>query len=86
MKKNHFSLTVAAFILAVLLRLHEATIVAYSGTDNEQPLSKIAIHKATLALSDSASVKAKPYVLGLGVGKKFGVHYVIRFIGLFSPV
>lgn len=66
MKKNHFSLTLAAFILAVLLRLHEATIVAYSGTDNEQPLSKIAIRKATLALSDSASVKAKPYVLGLG--------------------
>lgn len=66
MKKNHFSLTLAAFILAVLLRLHEATIVAYSGTDNEQPLSKIAIHKATLALSDSASVKAKPCVLGLG--------------------
>ncbi|XP_075486985.1 putative inactive purple acid phosphatase 27 [Primulina tabacum] len=64
-KKNHFWLAVAALMLAVLLRLNEATIVACSGTDNEQPLSKIAIHKATLALSDSASVKAKPYVLGL---------------------
>nr|GMD08058.1 probable inactive purple acid phosphatase 27 [Ipomoea batatas]GME20455.1 probable inactive purple acid phosphatase 27 [Ipomoea batatas] len=31
----------------------------------EQPLSKIAIHKAVLALRDSASIQAKPDLLGL---------------------
>ncbi|CAI9093360.1 OLC1v1028847C1 [Oldenlandia corymbosa var. corymbosa] len=30
-----------------------------------QPLSKIAIHKATVALTNSASIKASPFVLGL---------------------
>lgn len=33
----------------------------------EQPLSKIAIHKAILSLTDSASIKAKPLRLGHNV-------------------
>ena len=33
----------------------------------EQPLSKIEIHKTTLALSNSASIKAHPSVLGVKV-------------------
>ena len=34
-----------------------------------QPLSKIAIQKTTLALTDSAAIKASPIVLGLKVIK-----------------
>lgn len=36
-----------------------------SGGIGEQPLSKIAIHKAVFALSESASIKAQPILLGL---------------------
>ncbi|KAK9278222.1 hypothetical protein L1049_027784 [Liquidambar formosana] len=59
----------------------------------EQPLSKIAIHKATLALHDSASVRAHPLVLGL---KGEDTEWVIvnleypnpsedDWVGVFSP-
>ena len=33
----------------------------------EQPLAKIAIHKAVFALHKSASIRAKPFLLGLKV-------------------
>lgn len=46
----------------------------------EQPLSKIAIHKATLALNDSSSIKAYPSLLGSKV-KKF-IHYMLNGIGI----
>lgn len=48
-----------------------------------QPLSKIAIHKTILSLSDSAAIKASPLVLGLKVISvtfpKFGYSPTIRF-------
>lgn len=37
------------------------------GHIGEQPLSRIAIHKATPALHDSASISASPVLLGLKV-------------------
>ncbi|KAL6558788.1 putative inactive purple acid phosphatase 27 [Orobanche minor] len=59
----------------------------------EQPLSNIAIHKATLALSDSASVKAHP--LRLGLNGEDSASVVVEFendepsnddwIAVFSP-
>lgn len=37
----------------------------------EQPLSKIAIHKAIAAFHDSASIRAHPVLLGLKVTRQF---------------
>ncbi|KAF3774233.1 putative inactive purple acid phosphatase 24 [Nymphaea thermarum] len=59
----------------------------------EQPLSKIAIHKAMLALDESAHIKASPLVLGLKgenmewVTLKFSYPNasVDDWIGVFSP-
>lgn len=47
-----------------------------------QPLSKIAIHKATAALRDSVSVKASPYVLGLQVASRILLHLFFFFFHL----
>ena len=33
----------------------------------DQPLSQIAIHKATFAISDSASIRARPSIIGTKV-------------------
>lgn len=49
-------------IIFMLLRNCESNII-----QGEQPLSKIAIHKATYALADSSSIKAYPSFLGLKV-------------------
>lgn len=45
----------------------------------EQALSKIAIHRVSLALRDSSSIKASPFVLGLKV-------MYLRLIGIVSDV
>ncbi|KAL1569810.1 putative inactive purple acid phosphatase 27, variant 2 [Salvia divinorum] len=59
MMKEGMIVDVASVTLLLLLSisLSECSI-------GEQPLSKIAIHKATLSLRDSASIKAKPRRLG----------------------
>lgn len=36
----------------------------------EQPLAKIAIHKSVIALHESASIHASPFILGIKVKKK----------------
>ncbi|KAL5815024.1 hypothetical protein ACOSQ3_025823 [Xanthoceras sorbifolium] len=60
------SLKMAVF-LSVLL-CFAATIISSAWADfneiGEQPLSKIAIHKTVLALRDSASIRACPFLLG----------------------
>ncbi|KAL0329422.1 UNVERIFIED_CONTAM: putative inactive purple acid phosphatase 27 [Sesamum radiatum] len=92
MKKNHFLLRVVVLILSLLISFNGAAVLAHSAV-GEQPLSKIAIHKAVLALRDSASIKASPLVLGLN-GDNTG-WVVVEFendepsnddwIGVFSP-
>ena len=49
---------------AVLVHALACADVLHAG---EQPLSRIAIRRATAAVVDSASVKARPAVLGLKV-------------------
>ncbi|CAK9148703.1 unnamed protein product [Ilex paraguariensis] len=59
---------VAVLLLAVgVLELGPASAIhsVIGGAIGEQPLSKIAIHKVTLALNESASIKAYPLLLGL---------------------
>ena len=61
-----FRNSIAVIIVAVLL-------VQFAAAHNskphagEQPLSKIAIHRAVLALHENASIKATPVVLGTKV-------------------
>ncbi len=50
-------------VLAYIVVIGCATIAR----GDEQPLSRIAIERATVAAVDSASVKAQPTVLGLKV-------------------
>lgn len=59
------------FLILGLTNLGSAC--ANIGGFGEQPLSKIAIEKATLNLHDSASVKAFPPVIGLQV--RTSVYY-----------
>jgi len=49
------------FSLLVLATFQQAV------SDEHQPLSKLAIHKTTLALDERAYIKATPNVLGLTV-------------------
>ncbi|KAI3469193.1 hypothetical protein Pfo_025856 [Paulownia fortunei] len=92
MKKNHFLLRVEVFLFSLLLSFNGVAVLAHSAI-GEQPLSKIAIDKTTLALRDSASIKASPLVLGLNGEDTEWV--VVEFendepsndnwIGVFSP-
>ncbi|KAL5759365.1 hypothetical protein ACOSP7_017889 [Xanthoceras sorbifolium] len=74
-------------ILSVLVSLQVAT------SHGDQPLSRIAIHKATFALNEHASVKASPSILGLkGQNSEWvTVEFsspnpsVDDWIGVFSP-
>lgn len=52
-------------ILSLTCLLNWDRITAHENGLGEQPLSKIAIHKATLELHNSASIKAYPSILGL---------------------
>lgn len=51
-------------VLGILLGLLGHSMARLNG---EQPLSNIAVHKATFALNDLAYVKASPVLLGLKV-------------------
>jgi acid phosphatase type 7 len=59
--------------MGLLVALWEvlASVLACAGVlhAGEQPLSRIAIRRATVAVADSASVKARPAVLGLKVSR-----------------
>ncbi|XP_047310384.1 probable inactive purple acid phosphatase 27 [Impatiens glandulifera] len=83
-------------ILLFLLFLSSSFLVSAqkgSISGGEQPLSKIAIHKATVSLHNSASVKAFPLVLGLNGRDTEWVKVVIKYanpskddwVAVFSP-
>ncbi|XP_058070415.1 probable inactive purple acid phosphatase 1 [Magnolia sinica] len=79
----------------ILLGVLLGTIVCFGEPqpNGEQPLSKIAIHKATFALHDLAYVKASPLVLGLKGKNADWVNLQFScpnpsnddWIGVFSP-
>lgn len=54
-------------LVIILVVFFTSTSAAQTSIIGEQPLSRIAIHKAVYALSDSSSIKAYPYLLGLKV-------------------
>jgi hypothetical protein len=56
-------------MIVLLLCLQILGLASAHGSvgDAMHPLSKINIHKATLALRDSVSIKASPLILGLKV-------------------
>jgi hypothetical protein len=68
------------FVLLGLVGFGLGLVSADNDGFGEQPLSKIAIHKATLALNDSSSINAHPSLLGLKV-KNF-IHYMLSGIGI----
>lgn len=61
------------FSVVVLFLLGFRTSSAFCdvGSTEEQPLSKIAMHKVTLGLRESVTIRASPVVLGLQVLKNF---------------
>lgn len=64
-------------IMVFLLFVSNFTIYASAHTSvDEQPLSKIAVHKAIFALRDSAAIRAYPPVLGLKVTPPPPVYFV----------
>lgn len=73
MKKKMILLMIMVFLLFV----SNFTIYASAHTSvDEQPLSKIAVHKAIFALRDSAAIRAYPPVLGLKVTPPPPVYFV----------
>ncbi|KAG8374522.1 hypothetical protein BUALT_Bualt10G0003700 [Buddleja alternifolia] len=56
---------VVLVVLSLVLGGTIPSVVLAHSAIGDQPLSKIAIHKTTLAIKDSASIKASPLVLGL---------------------
>jgi hypothetical protein len=66
--------SISLAILFVLTTLHEAW------SHGDQPLSKIAVHKASLALQDHAYVKTSPTILGLKVS--FNSAMLLFFISI----
>ncbi|XP_019232207.1 PREDICTED: probable inactive purple acid phosphatase 27 [Nicotiana attenuata] len=78
----------AKLIFVLLGSLYVAS--AHSG---EQPLSNIAIHRATVALQDSVAIKAYPFILGAKGGDTEWVTVDIEhpkpshddWVGVFSP-
>lgn len=77
-------------VLGILLSL---TGFSKAKLNGEQPLSKVAIHKATLALDDLAYIKASPAILGSKGGNTEWVNVQFSYrnrsnddwIGVFSP-
>lgn len=61
MKNHHFIFST----LLLLIVFNGVTV--HSAAIGEQPLSQIAVEKATIALSGSASIRASPDVLGIKV-------------------
>ncbi|KAM7480152.1 hypothetical protein LguiA_028365 [Lonicera macranthoides] len=90
MKKKNILLMIMVFLLFVSI----FTIYASAHTSvDEQPLSKIAVHKAIFALRDSAAIRAYPPVLGLKGEDTQWVHVELEhsepseddWVGVFSP-
>ncbi|KAF8399595.1 hypothetical protein HHK36_015464 [Tetracentron sinense] len=81
------------FVLILLATLSAFESLEGKRTLGDQPLSKIAVHKATFALHDLAHVKASPTILGLrGQNTEWAtVRYSYPnpsnddWIGVFSP-
>ncbi|KAF9602772.1 hypothetical protein IFM89_030928 [Coptis chinensis] len=75
---------------------HKQVAVSHDRNEGggEQSLSKIAIHKATFSLQDSASIKASPLVLGSKGENTRWVNVELEYcnasnedwVGVFSPV
>ncbi|KAL2516642.1 putative inactive purple acid phosphatase 27 [Abeliophyllum distichum] len=93
MKNIHFLLRVV-LILSVFVGFDFAAASAHANRlIGEQPLSKIAIHKVTIALRDSATIKASPLVLGIKGNDTEWVNVDFEYeepsdddwIGVFSP-
>ncbi|CAA3027841.1 probable inactive purple acid phosphatase 27 [Olea europaea subsp. europaea] len=94
-------LMVVVLIFGLLVNFHctdafghlRSVVGSSAGAIGEQPLSKIAIHKTTLALSDFASIQARPLLLGLkGEDTAWVVVDFVNeepsnddWIGVFSP-
>lgn len=55
------------FVFLALFLLVCSVLQRVVKSHGDQPLSKVAIHKATLSLLDLAHIKASPSVLGLQV-------------------
>ncbi|KAI9079513.1 hypothetical protein K1719_038595 [Acacia pycnantha] len=60
----------------VLIILLSAYLASSGYSTGVQPLSKIAIHRATFELHHNASIKAHPLLLGIKVGQRIqqGLH------------
>ncbi|XP_051115042.1 probable inactive purple acid phosphatase 27 [Andrographis paniculata] len=90
--KTLFLLRVAVLLLSLRLSFNVDVVLAHSAIA-DQPLAKIGIHKAILAVRDSASIKAHPRVLGLNgedtarivVGFENDKPSDDDWIGVFSP-
>ncbi|GER43662.1 purple acid phosphatase 27 [Striga asiatica] len=75
--KNLFSSMRVVFLLFnLLLCFNGVAVLAHTGF-GEQPLSRIAIEKAYLALKDSISIKASPSVLGFNVCSFVGFYSML---------
>ncbi|CAA0825438.1 Probable inactive purple acid phosphatase 27 [Striga hermonthica] len=66
MKTLFSSMRVVFLLFNLLLCFNGVAVLAHTGI-GEQPLSRIAIEQASLALRDSISIKASPSVLGLNM-------------------
>lgn len=66
--------------LAVLLVL---TNLPEAWSHGDQPLSKIAIHKAISALHESAYVKASPEILGMKVRSNSAMFFFFKLLFFF---
>jgi hypothetical protein len=62
---------VLGLLAAVLAMSAVASTVSASPAEGVQPLSKIAIHKATVNLHGSAYVRATPALLGANQGQVY---------------
>ncbi|KAJ0963493.1 hypothetical protein J5N97_028615 [Dioscorea zingiberensis] len=83
---------IMVFYMLILLGII-SNLFSFGASSGEQPLSRIAIHKATFAIHGSAYVKASPNVLGLKGENKEWVTLEYShpdpssddWIGVFSP-
>lgn len=64
---RYMGLMMRSFVLVLCVIVSSQFSYGTGSHMGEQPLSRIAIHKATLATDNSAYVKASPLVVGLNV-------------------
>lgn len=67
-----------SMILLLVCLANLSIAFAHINGFGEQPLSKIAIHRATISLHRSASVRASPSVLGIKVISSIPFRYARR--------